>query len=269
MSRRMTFAVMPLALLALAGMMLPGRAAAAQPATAARPAQPGCLLPIFCPSPAPAPTPTPAPSGSGTPAPAPAPSPTAPAPAAPSPTGTGSAGASPSPSGSPSASASPAATGAGQKASSVKAAATSGLMVSQAQFVLSTGSALLLGAAYDGVAQVPAANGGTVPMMKFTMTSLTLDGTPTLSVSQGGTSGATTGSSMQFTGNVVLYATQLSGDLGPVPVTLTPGSPLATILQLLNSVTPLVPLKLTNVTTEQPYISSASLQIPGLSVSTS
>jgi hypothetical protein len=31
-------------------------------------------------------------------------------------------------------------------------------------------------------------------------------------------------------------------------------------------VTPLVPLKLTSVTTNQPYISSDSLQIPGLSV---
>ncbi len=71
---------------------------------------------------------------------------------------------------------------------------------------------------------------------------------------------------MQFTGNVVLYATQLSGSLLGVPVTLTPSSPLATILQLLHSVTPLVPLKLTNVTTNQPYISSDSLQIPGLSI---
>ena len=42
-------------------------------------------------------------------------------------------------------------------------------MVSEAQFVLSTGSALMLGAAYDGVAQVPTASGSTVPMMKFTM----------------------------------------------------------------------------------------------------
>ncbi|MFI5067198.1 MAG: hypothetical protein ACHP9Z_24890 [Streptosporangiales bacterium] len=139
-------------------------------------------------------------------------------------------------------------------------------MVSEAQFVLSTGSALLLGAAYDGVAQVPTASGSAVPMMKFTMNSLTLDGAPTLTVTQGGRSAVTSGSSMQFTGSVVLYATQLSGDLLGVPITLTPGSPLAAILQLLNSVTPLVPLTLTNVTTAQPYISANSLQIPGLSV---
>ena len=62
----------------------------------------------------------------------------------------------------------------------------------------------------------------------------------------------------------MLYATQLSGSLLGIPVTITPSSSLATILKLLNSVTPLVPLKLTNVTTNQPYISSNSLQIPGL-----
>ena len=161
---------------------------------------------------------------------------------------------------------SPSASGSRRKASSVKAGVSAGLQVSEAQFTLVTGSALLLGASYKGVAQVPTASGKAVPMMEFTMNSLTLDGAPTLTVTQGGVSSVTSGSSMQFTGSVVLYATQLSGDLLGVPVTLTPGSPLATILRLLNSVTPLVPLKLTNVTTNQPYISSSSLQIPGLQV---
>lgn len=162
---------------------------------------------------------------------------------------------------------SPSASPKGRKASSVKAAASAGLQVSGAQFTLVTGSALLLGASYAGVAQVPTATPGqTVPMMEFTMNSLTLDGAPTLTVTQGGASSVTSGTSMQFTGSVVLYATQLSGSLLGVPVTITPSSPLATILKLLNSVTPLVPLKLTNVTTSQPYISSNSLQIPGLQV---
>jgi hypothetical protein len=139
-------------------------------------------------------------------------------------------------------------------------------MVSDLQFSLVTGSAQLLGASYKGVAQVPTAAGRTVPMMEFTMNSLTLDGTPTLTVVQGRGSAVTSATSMHFTGNVVLYAAQLSGDLLGVPVTLTPSSPLATVLQLLNSVTPLVPLKLTNVSTQQPYISADSLQIPGLQI---
>ncbi|MGH3121076.1 MAG: hypothetical protein ACRDND_08590 [Streptosporangiaceae bacterium] len=245
MNRRLALAVMPLALVAL---MLPGHAA-----SAARPAavtQPGCVIPvpILCPSP----SPTPAPSASSSPGPAPSADPTP------------SAGASPT--GSPTPDPGPSAPGSRRKASSVRAAVSAGLQVSEAQFTLVTGSALLLGASYKGVAQVPTASGKAVPMMEFTMNSLTLDGVPTLTVTQGGVSSVTSGSSMQFTGSVVLYATQLSGDLLGVPVTLTPSSPLATILQLLNSVTPLVPLKLTSVTTNQPYISSNSLQIPGLQI---
>ncbi|MGI8448306.1 MAG: hypothetical protein ACR2MP_14215 [Streptosporangiaceae bacterium] len=253
MNRRLALAVMPLALTAL---LLPGQAAsAARPAAAA---QPGCIIPvpILCPSPSPTPTPT------GSAAPAPSADPTAPA--SPDP----SASAPPTASPAPDPSASPGPSGTHRKASSVKAQASAGLEVSEAQFTLVTGSALLLGASYKGVAQVPTASGKSVPMMEFTMNSLTLDGAPALTVTQGGVSAVTSGSSMQFTGNVVLYATQLSGSLLGVPVTITPGSPLATILKLLNSVTPLVPLKLTNVTTNQPYISSNSLQIPGLSIGT-
>jgi hypothetical protein len=245
--RRLALAVTPLV---LAGLLLPGQAAsAAQPAAAS---QPGCVIPvpILCPSPSPTPSPSsspsPDPTGSASPAPSASASPT------------GSPTAAPSPS--------PGATSKGRKASSVKATAAEGLQVSEAQFTLVTGSALLLGASYQGVAQIPTASGTTVPMMEFTMNSLTLDGAPTLTVTQGGVSSVTSGTSMQFTGNVVLYATQLSGSLLGVPVTITPSSPLATILKLLNSVTPLVPLKLTNVTTNQPYISSNSLQIPGLQV---
>jgi hypothetical protein len=54
------------------------------------------------------------------------------------------------------------------------------------------------------VAQVPTASGQTVPMMEFTMNSLILDGAPALTVTQGGVSSVTSGSSMQFTGSVVL-----------------------------------------------------------------
>ncbi len=246
MSRRLALVIMPLALV---GLMLPGRAGSAQRPAAVT--KPGCVIPvpILCPSPSPSPSPS---STSPSPAPDPA----------------GSASPTPTPTGSPTPdpSASPGKSPKGRRASSVKAQAGAGQQVSEAQFTLVTGSALLLGASYKGVAQVPTASGQTVPMMEFTMNSLTLDGAPTLTVTQGGVSSVTSGSSMQFTGNVVLYATQLSGDLLGVPVTLTPSSPLATILQLLNSVTPLVPLKLTSVTTNQPYISSSSLQIPGLQV---
>ncbi|HEY9244463.1 MAG TPA: hypothetical protein VIP48_20915 [Streptosporangiaceae bacterium] len=239
--------------LAAAGLVLPGlfrpaqaSAAAAAPAAAA---QPDCLIPIFCPSPSPSPTPTP--SGGTTPAPTP------------------SASADPSPSAS--ASVSPGgqqkavpkhkkkATGP-KKASSIKAKDANGLEISEAQFGLTTGTAVMHGATYDGTADVPTASGATVKMLKFSMTALDLTGSPTLTVSQGGQSAETSGSAMHFSGNVVLYVTKLTGHLLGIPLTLTPGSPLALFTSLLNGV------PLTDVTTDQPVISANSLSIPGLQV---
>jgi hypothetical protein len=244
--RRLAFAILPLALLAL---VLPVQASAAVMRTAAA-ARPDCLIPILCPSATPTPTPTPSASASATPTPTVSADPT-PTPSA-SPSGTASA--------SPSASAS--ASAAVKKASSVKAAAQSGLTITEAQFSLTTGSAVMGGAVYDGTAEVPTASGGTVEMLKFSMSSLTLSGSPTLTVSQGGQSSQTSASSMQFTGNVVLYATELSGHLLGIPITLTPGSPLALFTSLLNGI------PLTGVTTDSPLISSDSLSLPGLQVST-
>ena len=97
-------------------------------------------------------------------------------------------------------------------------------------------------------------------MLKFSMSSLDLTGSPTLTVSQGGQSAETSGSAMHFTGNVVLYVTKLSGHLLGIPLTLTPGSPLALFTSLLNGV------PLTGVSTDQPLISADSLAIPGLQV---
>jgi hypothetical protein len=106
--------------------------------------------------------------------------------------------------------------------------------------------------------------GGRIAMMKFTLSSLTLSGDPTLTVRQGGAASSTSAASMLFTGDVVLYATKLSGDLLGAPITLTPDSPLSLVLRVLGGVTPAVTLRLTNVTTDEPYISTASLQIGGL-----
>jgi hypothetical protein len=237
--------------LAVLGLVLPGlirparaSAAAAQPAAAG---QPGCLIPILCPSPSPTPTPS---SG-----------------ATPTPTPLASAGPTPS----ASASSGPgskhqarkknkkAATGP-KKASSVKAADQGGLEITEAQFGLTTGTAVMHGATYDGTAEVPTASGAKVQMLKFSMSALDLTGSPTLTVSQGGQSAETSGASMHFSGNVVLYVTRLTGHLLGIPLTLTPGSPLALFTSLLNGV------PLTEVTTDQPLISADSLSIPGLQV---
>lgn len=232
---------------------------------AARPAS-KCIIPvpILCPAP-PSPTPSPSPSPSptqppGQPSPTPAPSGPAPSPSS-SPSGSPSA----SPSSSPTASASPRPRRARKvrKASSVHAPAPA-LQISGAPFSLVTGSAVLKGSAYLGVAHVPTAGGRRIAMMKFSLSSLTLSGDPTLTVRQGGAASSTSAASMQFTGSVVLYATKLSGDLLGAPITLTPDSPLSLVLRVLGPVTPGVTLTLTNVTTDEPYISTASLQIGSL-----
>ena len=240
--------------LAVLGLVLPGLirparagAAVAQPAAGG---QPGCLIPILCPSPSPAPTPTPTPSSGATPA------PTTSASADPTP----SAGVSSSPGRQHQARKRQKAATGPKKASSVKAADQGGLEITEAQFGLTTGTAVMHGATYDGTAEVPTASGAKVQMLKFSMSALDLTGSPTLTVSQGGQSAETSGASMHFSGNVVLYVTRLTGHLLGIPLTLTPGSPLALFTSLLNGV------PLTDVTTDQPLISADSLSIPGLQV---
>jgi Family of unknown function (DUF6114) len=248
--------------LVLSGLMLPGYLGrAAQPAAA----QAGCIIyiPIICPPPSPAPSPSASATPSATAPPTTGPPTTGPpttgqpttpaAPAlAPSAAGTPEPGASGTPTPSASATAQPKAAAPGPRAAA-------------AQSSLTADSALLEGLAYDGVAQVPTAD-GTVTMMKFTMSSLTLTGDIALTVTEAGGTDVTRGASMHFGGPVVLYATKLSGDLLGIPVTITPASPLATVLQVLAPLTQAVPVPMTNVVTDQPYTTAGSLQASALQI---
>jgi len=103
-------------------------------------------------------------------------------------------------------------------------------------------------------------------MMKFTMSSLTLTGDVRATVTQNGQTTVTTNSSLDFSGGVVLYATRLSGSLLGVPITLTPGNVVTVLLKLLNSLTPLVPVTMTNVTTDDFLVASDSLQANDLNI---
>jgi hypothetical protein len=118
---------------------------------------------------------------------------------------------------------------------------------------------------YQGTAQVPTAS-GSVTMMKFTMSALTLTGGVRATVTQNGQATVTTNSSLDFSGGVVLYATKLSGNLLGVPITLTPGSVTTVLLKLLNSLTPLVPVAMTAVTTDDFLVASGSLQANDLNI---
>jgi hypothetical protein len=241
-----------------------GRASAAEVHPAGTQSGQGCILFVIC-SPSPSASPTPSPSRN---------------------TGTGSGGGGSLPipnvlpssgSGLPSAVAGlggtatdPAAGGAGgagkaKGPNNKKAQGTRGLVVAREPSVITANSATLDGLAYQGTVAMPVSGGGTVTMMKFTMTSQQLSHLD-LTVAGAGGSLVTAATSASFSGDVVLYATKLTGQLAGVPLILTPGNAESTLLQLLKSLTPLVPVTLTNVTADQPVVLGNSGAISSLSV---
>jgi Family of unknown function (DUF6114) len=238
--RVMAAAVLPLL---LAGSTLAGHNAAHDTTPTQ---QQDCILGILCfPSPAPSPSPTPA-----------ATQPTS--------AGAGAPGSSPDPGSTPQ----PGTSGgpaSGTPSKSKTAVGAPGVEASTATSVIVAGSATLDGMAYQGTAQVPTAS-GTLTMMKFTMSSLTLNGGVRATVTQNGQTTVTSDSSLDFRGSVVLYATKLSGSLLAVPITLTPGNVVTVLLKLLNSLTPLVPVTITNVTTNDFLVASDSLQANDLNI---
>ncbi len=140
-----------------------------------------------------------------------------------------------------------------------------GLAAATATSVITAGSATLNGLAYQGTAKVPTAD-GTQTMMRFTLNSMTLSGNVTATVTQDSQTTVTQNSSLVFTGGVTLYATKLSGSLLGVPITLTPGNVVSLLLQLLKTLTPLVPVTMTNVTTDQPFVLAGALQANDLEI---
>jgi hypothetical protein len=239
-STRRTMAVAAMPLLLAAGLLgSPG----AHAATAAPQQSAGsCILFILClpgPSPTPSPTPSPSPSGSVLPLPLPSVSP-----------GPGQ----------------PGQPGKSHHGAKQRTAGAPGLEAATATSVITASSATLDGFAYQGAANVPTAGGGSVKMMKFTATSLSLSAV-TASVTQRRSTALTTSPVFDFTGSVVLYATRLSGCLGALCVTLTPGNAVSLVLRLTGGVTSRLTLTLTRVTTDQPLVMAGALQSGRLSQS--
>jgi hypothetical protein len=247
--RIMAVGVLPLV---LAGTTLVGQNAAHD----TTPQQQDCILLILC---FPSPTPSQAPS----------PSPTTAAPqSASADAGTGTAPGSSPRSGRTRQPDTSAGSASGRRSRSRTAAGTPGVEASTATSVIVAGSATLDGMSYQGTAQVPTAS-GSLTMMKFTMSSLTLTGDVRATVTQNGQTTVTTNSSLDFGGGVVLCATKLSGSLLGVPITLTPGNVVTVLLNLVNSLTPLVPVTMTDVTTDDFLVASASLQANDLDITSS
>jgi hypothetical protein len=103
--------------------------------------------------------------------------------------------------------------------------------------------------------------------MKFTAASISLSGGVTATVTQDRVTTVTTSPALDFSGSVVLYATQLSGCLGSLCVTLTPGNAVTVLLKLIGPVTSRTSLTLSSVTTDQPLVAAASLHTGALDIS--
>ncbi len=270
---RLWWQALALPLVAASGMAVGHPGAAAAPAARSQPAQ-TCILGLICVGSSPTPTPTPAPSS---PAPTcrPAPLPTAllptalptalptslpalptclptalpsgalptslPTPSLPVPAGAGVPGTSPS-------------AGTGKPAAKAKAkdsTAGAGLVAPAATSVITADSVSMTHFTYQGNVKLPLARGGTVTMMKFTASSLTLSGHVADAVTEAGTTAVTSSPVMAFNGHVVLYATRLSGKLAGVPLTFTPDTVSSVLLTVANLLTSNVPITMTSVTTDQ------------------
>jgi hypothetical protein len=270
--RMLAVAAMPAVL--VAGLLGTGGAAKAAPS----PQSGGnCILGILClPSPSPSASPSPSPT---TPSPAPSATPSSGPSASVSPSASPSASpsgaASPSSTPSASASASPSASGTStspksassknSKAARKRAAAPSDLIASAAASVLTAGSATLTDFKYQGIVSMPVSGGGSEQMLEFTASSADLSGDVTVSVTQDGLTTDTVSPTLGFSGGMTLYATQLCGSIyGLVPKCFTPSTSSAILLELANLLTGIVPITMTDVTTDQPLTTAGALQTGSL-----
>jgi hypothetical protein len=122
-----------------------------------------------------------------------------------------------------------------------------------------------------GNAKVPTAAGGTVTMMKFTASSLTLSGHAQEVVTEAGSTATTSSPTMVLNGNVVLYATKLSGTLAGIPLTFTPNTISGLLLTVASVlITSHGTITMTSVSTDQALATADSLTYePTFSVSLS
>jgi hypothetical protein len=138
------------------------------------------------------------------------------------------------------------------------ASAAPGLVVSDATWTMTVGSATMTRFTYKGNVNLPAAGGGTVQMMEFTVDSMTMTHAVT-QISEDGQTGTETDASFSASG-VTMYATRLSGSLLGVPVTFTPSTASAVLLSVANLATGLVPITMTSVTADQAVILAGQAQ---------
>jgi hypothetical protein len=242
-SRALAAATMP-ALLAAGVLTAPGHADGQTPSGI-------CILGIICFGSSPSPSPSPSSS---------------PSPAIPLPIPGLSPGSSSGGSASQGAGAGTGTAAGSNSTTPAKRAADPGLMASSATSVLTAGSATLSHFSFAGIVKMHVAGGGTAAMMKFTASSAVLTNGVNVTVTQGGSTSVTQSPTLTFSGGMTLYATKLSGDLGPIPLTFTPSTVSSLLLHIANLITAPGSITLTNVTTDQPLAIAGGLQTGALSI---
>ena len=154
--------------------------------------------------------------------------------------------------------ASPAASASRSPTTPKDASAAPGLVVSDATWTMTVDSATMTGFTYKGNVNLPLAGGGTLPVMEFTVNSMTMTHAVT-QISEAGQTGTETDASFSASG-VTMYATRLSGSILGVPVTFTPSTTSAVLLSIANLATGLVPITMTSVTADQAVILASQAQ---------
>ena len=110
-------------------------------------------------------------------------------------------------------------------------------------WTLTAASAAVTGLSFDGVARVGTARRA-VFVLKFSLASMVLSGGTALTFVKAGHSIVTRARSEDFSGNITLYATRISGDLQGRKVVYTPRKPPVNLSP---------DMTLTNLVAHQPY----------------
>ncbi|HTR92115.1 MAG TPA: hypothetical protein VMI73_10275 [Trebonia sp.] len=138
------------------------------------------------------------------------------------------------------------------------ATAAPGLVVSNATWTMTVDSATMTNFQYKGNVDLPLAGGGTVTVMEFTVDSMSMANATTV-ISEAGQTGTETDASFTASG-VTMYATKLSGSILGIPVTFTPSTASAILLDIANLITGIVPITMTSVTADQAVILAGQAQ---------
>jgi Family of unknown function (DUF6114) len=123
-------------------------------------------------------------------------------------------------------------------------------------WTLTAGSAAVTGLKFDGVARVLTA-WRVVYMLKFSLASMVLSGGTGLTFAQAGHSIVTSATSLNLSGNITLFATKISGELGGRTVVYTPSKPPVNLSP---------DLTLANVVASQPYATADTFIAAGLTI---